>query len=330
MITFKRYIRYIVILLSVITITPYCYGQSDLILTQNAKLPTLYNPGAAGNSDMLRIRAAGRMQWVGIEHAPREFAGAASMPFKIGKNRIAAGVTVNQESEGLFSNLLLSAQGAFKFKFLKGQLSIGVQAGYYSTKFKGSEVYLPEGDDFHQTTDEAIPTQDVAGNAFDLGAGIWYTHKYFHIGISGVHLMNPKIDLSTDGSSENGTTQYQTELARQLYLSAGGNIVIKNTLFELQPSLLLGTDLRDFAGTVTLEALYNRFLSFGVGYRFQDAVSIMAGVTFKNFYLGYSYDYPLSAIARASSGSHEVVLGYELKLDFSGKNKNKHRSIRIM
>ncbi len=318
-------------LVSVLISAPGVKAQSDLILTQNARIPTLYNPGAAGNSDMLRIRGAGRLQWLGIEHAPREFAGAASMPFKVGKNRIAPGVVVYQESEGLFSNLLISAQGAYKFKFLKGQLSIGVQVGYFSTKFKGSEVYLPEGDDFHQTTDEAIPTQDVAGNAFDMGAGIWYTHKYFHIGISGVHLMNPKIDLTTDSeSSDTGTAQYQTELARQLYLSAGGNIAIKNTLFELQPSLLLGTDLRDFAGTVTLEALYNRFLSFGVGYRFQDAVSIMAGVTFKNFFLGYSYDYPLSAIARASSGSHEVVLGYELKLDFSGKNKNKHRSIRIM
>ena len=56
----------------------------------------------------------------------------------------------------------------------------------------------------------------------------------------------------------------------------------------------------------------------------------MVGVNFKNFYLGYSYDYPLSAIGKVSSGSHEIVAGYQLKLDFSGKNKHKHRSIRIM
>jgi len=51
---------------------------------------------------------------------------------------------------------------------------------------------------------------------------------------------------------------------------------------------------------------------------------------YKNFFLGYSYEYPLSAIAKASSGSHEIVAGYQLKLDFSQKNKNRHRSIRIM
>jgi len=46
--------------------------------------------------------------------------------------------------------------------------------------------------------------------------------------------------------------------------------------------------------------------------------------------VGYSYDYHTSEIAEASSGSHEIMLGYKLKLDFSEKNKNKHKSIRIM
>ena len=50
----------------------------------------------------------------------------------------------------------------------------------------------------------------------------------------------------------------------------------------------------------------------------------------KGFFLGYSYDYPMSAIGKGSSGSHEIVAGYQLKLDFSGKTRNKHRSIRLM
>ena len=46
--------------------------------------------------------------------------------------------------------------------------------------------------------------------------------------------------------------------------------------------------------------------------------------------MGYSDDYPVSAIVKATSGSHEVFLGYSLKIDFSNKNKNKHKSIRIL
>ena len=81
---------------------------------------------------------------------------------------------------------------------------------------------------------------------------------------------------------------------------------------------------------ITGRVRYNKFLSAGVGYRYDDAVSVMLGAEYKNFFLGYSYDYPISDISKASSGSHEIFAGYSLKLDFSEKNKNKHKSIRIM
>ena len=79
-----------------------------------------------------------------------------------------------------------------------------------------------------------------------------------------------------------------------------------------------------------MRTTYNKFITFGVNYRWMDAVGVTIGAEYKNFFLGYAYEYPLSGINKASSGSHELVAGYSLKLDFSGKNKNKHRSIRIM
>lgn len=92
----------------------------------------------------------------------------------------------------------------------------------------------------------------------------------------------------------------------------------------------MASDLNDFTGIVDLRARYNKFLSVGVGYRYLAGVSISVGAEFKNFFVGYTYEYPLSAIAKASSGSHEICAGYSLKLDFSDKNKNRHRSIRLM
>lgn len=305
-------------------------AQNDVQFTQYWAVPTYYNPAATGDVDFVRIRGGARMQWVGIDNAPRSFMAAADMPVALGKKRIGVGVNMSQESLGLFSNMLVNAQLSYKLKFLKGVLSIGLQGGYYNTKFKGSEVYIPEGDDYHQSVDEAIPTRDVTGNSFDLSAGIWYTHKYFSLGISGLHLLQPTVRLQTDGTESAEVSQYETVLQRALYFTANGNIPLKNTLFELQPSLMVKTDFDDFGAEVTMRARYNKFLSFGVGYRYKDAVSAMIAAEFKNFFLGYSYDYPTSAISRASSGSHEVVLGYMVKLDFSAKNRNKHRSIRIM
>lgn len=318
------------ILTILLLLSPKASAQNDVLLSQSWAVPTYYNPAATGGVDFLRIRGGGRLQWLGIDNAPKTFLATADMPVKIGNKRIGVGADMMNESLGLFSNMQINVQGSYKLKFLKGTLSIGVQGGYYSSKFKGSEVVLPEGDDYHQGSDEAIPTQDVTGNTFDLSAGIYYTHKWFSIGISGFHLLDPTVKLDTEGNESSETTYYETRLPRTLYFTADSNIPLKNTLFELQPSLMAVTDFSDFNVQAAMRARYNKFLSFGIGYRYKDAVSVMVAAEFKNFFIGYSYDYPTSAISKASSGSHEIIAGYQIKLDFSGVNKNKHRSIRIM
>lgn len=305
-------------------------AQSDMMLTQNWAVPTLYNPAATGSTDYVRIRAGAKLQWLGITNAPKSFFGVADSPLKIGTKRIGLGVNLSQESLGLFSNLLANVQASYKFRLFKGTFSVGLQGGYYNSRFRATDIYIPDEDDYHQSSDTSLPTQDLSGNAFDFSAGIHYQHKYFSIGVAGLHLLNPVVKMNVQGTEASDSHEYETELKRSLYLTADGNIPIKNTLFSLQPSILASTDFNNFTAQATMRATYNKFITFGAGYRWQEAVYAMIGAEFKNFFVGYAYDYPLSAIGKASSGSHELILGYQLKLDFSGKNKNKHRSIRIM
>ena len=132
-------------------------------------------------------------------------------------------------------------------------------------------------------------------------------------------------------TGENGNEKnYEFQMGRTLYFMAGSNIPIKNTLFEVIPSMLVKSDFTFTTGEATVRCRYNKFLSAGVGYRWNDAVYAVLSAEFKGFYIGYSYDYPTSAIAKASSGSHEIFAGYSLKLDLSDKNRHKHKSIRIM
>ncbi|MDE6295053.1 MAG: PorP/SprF family type IX secretion system membrane protein [Muribaculaceae bacterium] len=305
-------------------------AQSDMMLTQNWAVPTLYNPAATGSTDYVRIRAGAKLQWLGITNAPKSFFGVADSPLKIGSKRIGLGVNLSQESLGLFSNLLANVQASYKFRLFKGTFSVGLQGGYYNSRFRATDIYIPDEDDYHQSSDTSLPTQDLSGNAFDFSAGIHYQHKYFSVGVAGLHLLNPVVKMNVQGTEASDSHEYETELKRSLYLTADGNIPLKNTLFSLQPSILAATDFSKFTAQATMRATYNKFITFGAGYRWQEAVYAMIGAEFKNFFVGYAYDYPLSAIGKASSGSHELILGYQLKLDFSGKNKNKHRSIRIM
>ena len=222
-------------------------AQGAAQFTQYWAVPTYYNPAATGTVDFIRIRGAGKLQWVGIERAPRTISGMADMPIKLGKkHRLGVGVLFNTERIGLYNNLSVSAQVSYKFKFLKGVWSVGIQPGYYNTKFKGSDVYIPEGDDYHQPDDPDIPTQDVSGNAFDLSAGVLYTHKYFSVGISMLHITEPTVTMDSEGGSDHETVEFQAVVPRQAYFTADGNIPFRNSLFSLQPSLLVRTDFSNF------------------------------------------------------------------------------------
>ena len=323
----RRHIYLILTIASVLLLPHEASAQVDAQFTQYFEVPSYYNAAAVGNTDYLRIRGGSRLQWVGIPKAPKTFLVTADMPFKFLNKKFGAGLIMQQESMGLYKNMTIGAQIGYKLKFLKGELSIGLQLGFINEEFKGTEIILPDDDDYHQGTDDAIPTSDIAGNAFDVGLGVFYTHRLFWAGISATHLTSPTITMSTDGSE---AKNYEFEAGRVLYFMAGSNIPIKNTLFEVQPSMMVKSDFTFTQAEITGRVRYNKFLTFGIGYRLDDAVSAMVSAEYKNFFLGYSYDYPISDISKASSGSHEIFAGYRLKIDLSEKNKNKHKSIRIM
>lgn len=305
-------------------------AQSDAQFSQYYQVKNYYNPAAIGTSDLLNIRGGARMQWVGIDNAPKSFAATAEMPLRLFKKRFGVGLLMQQESMGLYKNLTIGAQLGYKFKLFKGEFTAGLQLGFISESFKGTDVLLPDDDNYHQGNDEAIPMQDLNGNALDIGLGVFYTRGNWWGGVSMTHLNQPVINLKSEGQGETIDKNYEFQVGRTLYFMVGGNIPIKNTLFEVMPSVLVKSDFTFTTGEATARVRYNKFLTVGLGYRYNDAVTISIGAEFKGFYLGYSYDYATSAIAKASSGSHEIFAGYSLKLDFSEKNKNKHKSIRIL
>ncbi|MDD2960473.1 MAG: type IX secretion system membrane protein PorP/SprF [Muribaculaceae bacterium] len=335
-------IKYLVFLILSFIASISAVAQTDAQFTQYWAVQNYYNPAATGNIDYIQIKGGSRMQWVGITNAPSTFLLTADSPFKIMGKKVGAGIVVNQESIGLYKTMNLSAQLSYKIKLFGGTLGLGVQLGFMDETFKGSEVNIPDspsnsdgdGEDTASrdgsttsSTDDGLPSTDIHGTAFDVGLGAYYTHKYFWAGISATHLNQPTVSLNTEGNTEQ---IYEAQVGRTFYFMAGSNIPIKNSLFEIQPSVLVRSNLKITQAEITARLRYKKFISFGVAYRTNDAISAMISAEYKNFFLGYSYDYATSAISKVSNGSHEVFVGYNLKLNLGDKNKNKHKSIRIM
>jgi hypothetical protein len=80
----------------------------------------------------------------------------------------------------------------------------------------------------------------------------------------------------------------------------------------------------------TLRATYDHKFWGGVTYRPGDAVVMMVGADVGNIRLGYAYDIGISPLAKASNGSHELMVTYSYKIDLDKQKQHSHKSIRIL
>ena len=311
-------------MLSVMTVVG-AWAQTDAAFSHSWVGPSYYNPAAAGEHNAIHMNLGSRMQWMDFKRSPMTFYVTVDMPYKLMGQRFGAGVKAEFERIGLYTSTSIGAQIAWKRRFGKNTLSVGIQPGVFSQIFRGKEVVLPE--DNGQGNDEAIPNFDVSGTAFDANVGVFFSNPRYWAGMAVTHVTSPNIELKR---SRESVEVWEFNVSRSYYFTAGGNIPINNTLFEIQPSGLFGMSSKAWTAQIATMLRYNRLLNVGVGYRWKDAVTAFIGVNLKDAYIGYAYDYPVSAISKATFGSHEVFVTYNVKLESREKNKNKQKSVRLM
>lgn len=312
--------RALIILLILCTCAGFVRAQYDIRLSQYFMAQPFYNPASAGATGNLNVAALVRLEMIGVHGAPKSFFIIADMPLVLGNTQHGVGVAVFTEAIGLFQNTHAALQYAYKHKLWGGILSGGLQIGVVNQSFDGSKVITPESE-FHQGTDPAIPNKEVSGMGLDLNVGIYYTHKSFYAGVGMMHLTQPELQLDENA---------YTYIGHSLNFMGGYNIQLKNPLIELQPSVFLLTDMQSFHVDVTARLEYNKMFNGGFSYRVNESAGVLFGIKLGRFQGGYAFDFPTTALGRASSGSHELYLRYALKLNRSKTGKNKHKSVRIL
>ena len=75
--------------------------------------------------------------------------------------------------------------------------------------------------------------------------------------------------------------------------------------------------------------VYNKKFYGGLGYRLQDAISVLAGVSIKGLKIGVSYDIGTSAISKYNNGGLEVMVSYCFKID-RDKFRKSYRNTRFL
>ncbi len=135
----------------------------------------------------------------------------------------------------------------------------------------------------------------------DFSAGLLLYKKYFDFGFAVHHLLEP---------DERFFAYNESPLPRRYIAHTSGNIPLnkkESSFLSLGIHFIKQQNFRQLRLNVAAK-LYMILLQ--VGYYNKDSISLMAGITNKQFRISYSYDITTSKLRNAAAGSHEFFVSF--------------------
>ena len=254
----------------------------------------LLNSGYTGTSGKLEATLLHRSQWLGIDGAPE------NQSFSIhGKLKDRVGIGFSATNDNLGASNAIDLNGSFAYEITTGyytKLSLGINAGVQILNIDWSKgIYQDDQDPlFRENLNTTRPI---------FGAGAFYYSTNWYVGISSQNLFNSQIYNDKDDVVTDRKSQY--------YLM-GGYVFDLSENLKFKPAFLT----KHVAGApITVDVsgnfLIKEKLALGLAYRYDDAISALAGFYIsEKFFLGYAYDYSLTGLGDYNDGSHEIILKY--------------------
>ncbi len=294
-------------------------AQQPTLITHYMFTNMATNPAFAGSSGGICVTGLVRQQWIGWKDSdgnksvPQTFLLSADSPIRILHGGV--GGSISQDQIGAFKNIVVKLGYAYKMEAGSGDLSFGLQGSLLNISYDASKFNPIDKDD------PVLGQLEGKKNdmAFDFGLGVFYkVPDNYYIGLSAENI------LQTKGKK----TSYQ--MRRTYYLNGGYQWTIPDhPLFEILPSAQFLYDGAVLQFNASALVMYNNKFYGGLGYRFQDAVSVLAGVVIKGLRIGVAYDISTSSMTKYNSGGLEIMVNYCFKID-TDKFRKSYRNTRFL
>ncbi len=286
-------------------------AQQDAQFTQYMYNMNVINPAyATADDESLNFGLIYRSQWVGAVGSPSTgsfFAHSTINDTMEGGLSIVhdqIGDVVNDTNIFLDYAYVLQLNGTSK-------LSLGVKAGisFFSTNFNGFVYSDPLPDPaFAENISRTFP---------NIGAGAFYFSDNYYVGFSIPNLLKSKYLDESSGIVTEGSEELHMFFTGGYVLNINENILLKPAFMAKSVS---GAPL---SFDLTSNVLINNKVEFGLGYRFEDGISGLVNFrVLPNVRLGYAYDYTVSNLGRFNSGTHEIMILFDLFKLGSGYDKS--------
>lgn len=295
-----KYISKLFLGIIIILLSSNVMAQQDEQLTLQNYNPLYYNPAYAGSRDAISLVGVGRFQWVGMEGAPNTQWLSIHTPV-IGK---ALGMGVHMVNDKIGTRNRTSAyyniSSSIRLNSNDARLAFGLSAGldFLSRDFTTLTTIHDELD---------IHNARYGHNQFNVGAGIYYYSQNSYIGLS-----MPRI---LQASNSDPTNVVNTLNVHHFFLTAG-HVFDINSVLRLKPTALVKyTPKTPITIDVGLSLLMYDKLNLGMIYRVTEALGANVVYQIGNFmHIGYGYEFPTNGLANHQSGSHEVLLQFDIRM----------------
>lgn len=285
------------------------YAQQDAQFSQYFFNPLYVNPGYAGSRDAFSGTVVYRDQWHSLPGSP--VTESITLHSPIPHTGVGLGLSIYHDKIGPLVTQGVQLTYAYHIRITqKTKLAIGISGSLNNLRVKWDEIKIDDGSDpsFVDDGSSLVP---------DANFGLYLYRSRFYAGASVLHLLQSDFNLQT-------TNDDAARYFRQYYLFTG--VVLKvSQAVNFKPSLLVkGTA----AAPVNFELdgafiFYNK-LFVGAGFRTSKRIDIpgtdntLIGILeyeiLDRFRLGYSYDAFLNRTGDFNSGTHEIMLGWDIGL----------------
>ncbi len=275
-------------------------AQQDVMLTQYASALQLTNPAYSGTSGRLNAMGIIRNQWMGFEGAPKSQVLMVNSPFL--RYHLGVGFNLIRDEIGPTKSTLFYLNVAYNFSMNdKVKLSMGLSGGFNVKKLDYNTL-----DPFSTMNDPAYSLTNQMDVLPNFGTGIYLYSNKFYLGLS-----TPKL---IKNSFKDGDPNITTGSEERHFFVIGGYLFTINEDWKAKPSFSLkmvkGAPL---SFELTANAIYKDKFWFGGMYRMGDAVGIIFQYQIsERLRAGYSYDMPISEMRSSTTGSHEILISYDM------------------
>ncbi len=276
-------------------------AQQEPVFVQYNFNTQVINPAYAGTWENLGFLVLGRHQWAGMDGAPTTYTLSVQSP--TGFKNVALGLNVISDRAGFENRTMANVDYSYRLQLdRENYIRFGVKAGITNYSVNFSE-YVGYPGDPEDPLFMGNPESKILGN---FGIGAYFYSDDYYLGLS-----VPKI---LKNEFNNNFNNYSTTAELQHIFLIGGYVYDVSDDVKFKPTFLT----RFVWGAPVILDLSANFLLrekvwLGANYRLADSFGIVAQWIFDNrLRIGYGVEYSTSRLRSFHSGTHEVMVSYEL------------------